>query len=216
MTLEDIVEKLALSVAEGDEDRVKQVANEIIQRNLDPAIAIDKGLTKGILTVGERWTRGEAFITEVIIVANAFKVGLEVLEPKLKEKGGKLKTVGRFLIGTVQGDIHDIGKNIVGAMLRAAGFDVRDLGVDVPRDKFVEEAKQFNTDIIGLSSLLTTSMPEQRNVIEAFKQANLRDKVKVMVGGTSVTNEWVQEIEADARGVDALDAVKKAKALLGR
>jgi len=212
---QDLLRKLAEAVEKGDEDAAAVAAKEALSKGLDAADAIENGLTKGITAVGDRWARGDAFITEVMLSASALKAGLGVLEPALKNRGQTRKTLGRVLLGTVQGDIHDIGKAIVGAMLTAAGFEVHDLGVDVPPEKFVEETQKIKPKIVGLSALLTVSMPVQKKVIDALQQAGLRDKVRVMIGGAPVSEKWANEIGADAYGEDAFDAIKKAKTFLG-
>jgi len=212
--LESILRKLAEAVENGDEDASASAAKEAIDKGVDPGEAIETGLTKGILAVGDRWASGRAFITEVMLSATALKAGLQVLEPALTRLGRTRKTLGRVLLGTVQGDIHDIGKSIVGSMLMAAGFEVLDLGVDVPPERFIEETLKAKPKIIGLSALLTVSMTAQKQVIDTLKQKGLRDSVKVIVGGAPVTEAWSREIGADAYGEDALDAIKKAKNLL--
>jgi len=216
LSKENVLQKLRVAVQNYDEDAVRIGAREALEKGLDPAESIQSGLMRGLLDVGERWNCGEAFITEVMLAASAFKAGLEILEPKVTEKGRSLKTLGRVVIGTVQGDIHDIGKSIVAVMLKAFGFEVQDLGVDVPSDRFIEVVKKSNPDIVGMSALLTTSMPEQKKVIERLGQAGLRDNVKVMVGGAPVTKSWASEIGADAYGEDAFEAVNKAKTLIAK
>lgn len=216
MSKEAILEKLDAAVENYDEDAAKAAAQEAAQKDIDPAEAIKDGLMKGLLNIGGKWAKGEAFITEVMLAANAFKAGLDILEPKLTQQGKQLETIGRVVIGTVQGDIHDIGKSIVAAMLKAIGFEVQDLGVDVPSEKFVEAVKKYNPHILGMSALLTTSMLEQRKVIDGLREAGLRDKVKVIVGGAPVTKAWAEEIGADAYGEDAFEAVNKAKLLVAK
>jgi len=216
LSKEAILEKLDAAVENYDEDAAKAAAQEAAQKDIDPAEAIKDGLMKGLLNIGGKWAKGEAFITEVMLAANAFKAGLDILEPKLTQQGKQLETIGRVVIGTVQGDIHDIGKSIVAAMLKAIGFEVQDLGVDVPSEKFVEAVKKYNPHILGMSALLTTSMLEQRKVIDGLREAGLRDKVKVIVGGAPVTKAWAEEIGADAYGEDAFEAVNKAKLLVAK
>jgi len=211
---ESIFKKIAEAVENGDENVTASLAREAIDKGVDPGEAIERGFTEGVLAVGDRWASGRAFITEVMLSAAAMKAGLQVLEPALTRQGRTRKTLGRVLLGTVQGDIHDIGKSIVGAMLTAAGFDIIDLGVDVPPAKFIEEIPKAKPEIIGLSSLLTVSMPIQKEIIDALKREELRDSIKVMIGGAPVTEAWAREIGADAFGEDALDAIKKAKKLL--
>ena len=209
----ELLEKLDAAVENYDEDAAKAAAQEAIQKDMDPAVAIKNGLMKGLLNIGNKWAKGEAFITEVMLAANAFKAGLDILEPKLTRQGKQLETTGKVVIGTVQGDIHDIGKSIVAAMLKATGFEVQDLGVDVPSEKFIEAVEKHQPHIVGMSALLTTSMLEQRKVIDALREAGLRDHVKIIVGGAPVTKAWSEEIGADAYGEDAFEAVNKVKQL---
>ena len=213
MSDEQILEKLDTAVEKYDEDAAKAAAEEALRKNVDPALAIKNGLMKGLLNIGNKWAKGEAFITEVMLAANAFKAGLDILEPKLLQKGKHLETIGKVVIGTVQGDIHDIGKSIVAAMLKATGFEVHDLGVDVPSEKFIEAVQKHQPHILGMSALLTTSMLEQRKVIEALREAGLRDHVKIILGGAPVSKAWAEEVGADAYGEDAFEAVTKVKQL---
>jgi corrinoid protein of di/trimethylamine methyltransferase len=212
----EIIEKLESAVESYDEVAARKAAQEALAKDIDPAEAIKDGLMKGLLNMGEKWAKGEAFITEVMLAATALKAGLDILEPALRQKGKRIETVGKVVIGTVQGDIHDIGKSIVAAMLKAVGFEVQDLGVDVSSEKFVEAVKKFNPQIVGMSALLTTSMLEQRKLIEGLSEAGLRDKVRVLVGGAPVTKAWASEIGADAYGEDAFEAVNKAKLLVSK
>ena len=212
----EVIEKLCAAVESYDDVAARKAAQEALEKDIDPAEAIKNGLMKGLLNMGEKWAKGEAFITEVMLAATALKAGLDILEPALRQKGKRIETVGRVVIGTVQGDIHDIGKSIVGAMLKAVGFEVQDLGVDVSSEIFVEAVKKYNPQIVGMSALLTTSMLEQRKLIEGLSGAGLRDKVRVLVGGAPVTKAWANEIGADAYGEDAFEAVNKAKLLVSK
>jgi corrinoid protein of di/trimethylamine methyltransferase len=213
---EEILARLDAAVEKYDEDAARTAAEEAVRQDIDPALAIKDGLMKGLLNIGGKWAKGEAFITEVMLAANAFKAGLDILEPKLTQKGKRLETLGKVVMGTVQGDIHDIGKSIVAAMLKATGFEVQDLGVDVPSEKFVEAVKKYQPHIVGMSALLTTSMLEQRKVVDELRGAGLRDKVKIIVGGAPVTKAWAEEIGADAYGEDAFEAVNKTKLLVAK
>ena len=216
LSKEEILDKLDAAVEKYDEDAARATAEEAVRRDIDPSLAIKDGLMRGLLNIGSKWAKGEAFITEVMLAANAFKAGLDILEPKLTEKGKHMETIGKVVIGTVQGDIHDIGKSIVAAMLKATGFEVQDLGVDVPPEKFVDAVKKHNPQVVGMSALLTTSMLEQRKVLEELRTAGLRDKVKAIVGGAPVTKAWASEIGADAYGEDAFEAVTRSKLLVGK
>ena len=210
----DILAKLSNSVIEGNSEAAASAASEALKAQIDPLEAVENGLAKGLREVGRRFECGEMFLMQLILSGEAMKKGLEVLKSEMLRNKKELKASGSFLIGTVEGDIHDIGKSIVAAMLTAEGFDVIDGGVDVPDKVFLDKTKEFNPQIIGLSALMTTTRTKQKDVIEALKQAGLRDAVKVMVGGATVTPEWAKEIGADGYGEDAIDAPKKARELL--
>jgi len=208
-----LIGKLKKAVVNCDAEEAERVAKEALKAGLDPLEAIEKGLARGIRIVGKRFEMKKAFLPELMLAAVTMKAALSVLEPALAKRK-KSKNKGTVLLGTVEGDIHDIGKNIVGAMLRANGFEVHDIGVDVPPEKFVEKVKEVKPDIVGISALLTTTMPKMVEVIEALKKAGLRDKVKVLVGGAPVRKEWAQQIGADAYATDAVEAVRVSKKLL--
>ncbi|MFQ6053849.1 MAG: B12-binding domain-containing protein [Candidatus Bathyarchaeia archaeon] len=211
-----ILEELRDAVLDYDEDRVRSLAEEAVGMGVDPVEALEDGLAKALREVGDRFGRGEAFVTELIAAAQAMEAGAAVLNEEIARRGASRRSIGRFLIGTVEGDIHSIGKNIVATMLQAAGFEVIDLGVDVPTEVFVEKVREVGPDILGLSALMTTTMTKQREVIDALREAHLRGGVKVMVGGAPVTEEWVEEIGADACGLDAGNAVNVALHLIGK
>lgn len=215
-TRTDILERLASSVIEGNSEAARSAAGEALNAQLDPLETIENGLAKGLREVGRRFECGELFLMQLILSGEAMKAGVEVLKPEILRQKKQLTGPGTFLIGTVEGDIHDIGKSIVAAMLTAEGFDVVDLGVDIPDQVFVEKIKEIKPSILGLSALMTTTRTKQKEVIEALRRAGLRNAVKVMVGGATVTPEWAQEIEADAYGEDAIDAARKAKQLIKR
>ncbi|MGQ9531018.1 MAG: corrinoid protein [Candidatus Bathycorpusculaceae bacterium] len=215
MSVESVIEKLRLAILEYNSEDAVSAAKEVIKIGVDPLKAIEEGLAQGIREVGEKFANGEAFLPELIMAAEAMKKALEVLEPELKKEKKERKTLGKVLLGTVAGDIHSIGKTIVGAMLSANGFEVYDIGEDVPAEKFVEKVKELNPDILGLSALLTTTLPEQKAIIEALKREGLRDKVKVVVGGAPTSKEWAEEIGADGYGANATEAVEVVKRLLG-
>jgi len=209
-----IISGLMEAVLNFDDDKVRELALKAVEEGLDPVEALEEGLAKALREVGDRFGRGDAFITELIAAAQAMEAGAEVLNEEIARRGATRKAVGRFMIGTVEGDIHSIGKNIVKTMLTAAGFEVIDLGVDVKAETFVEKARELEPDIIGLSALMTTTMVNQREVIEALIGAELKKRVKVIVGGAPVTEEWVEEIGADAVGFDAGSAVQVALGLM--
>jgi corrinoid protein of di/trimethylamine methyltransferase len=211
---EKILKGLREAVLYFDEDEVKRLSEEAVEAGLDPVEVLEEGLAKALREVGNRFESGEAFITELIASAQAMEVGSEILNREIAKRGVTRRSAGKFLIGTVEGDIHSIGKNIVKTMLTAAGFEVFDLGTDVTSGEIVEKVKEFKPDILGLSSLMTTTMSKQREVIDELKKAGLREDVKVIVGGAPVTEAWVEEIGADACGLDAGSAVKKSLKLM--
>jgi corrinoid protein of di/trimethylamine methyltransferase len=214
MNKEDILKGLGEAVINFDEKTAKSLSDKAIKEGIDPVEALEDGLAKALREVGKRFGRGDAFITELIAAAQTMEAGAEILNVEIARMGSSRRTIGRFLIGTVEGDIHSIGKNIVVTMLRAEGFEVIDLGVDVPKEVFVRKVKELKPDILGLSALMTTTMAGQREIIEALARAGLREDLKVMVGGAPVTEDWVKEIGADACGLDAGMAVNSALRLL--
>jgi len=213
---EEILNRLRNTVVGCDVEGAVKAAEEALKVGVDPAEAIEEGLAKGVRIVGDRFGAGKAFLTELVIAAEAMKQAIAILEPAIS-KGAKVtrKTLGKVLIGTVEGDIHDIGKSIVGTMLTVAGFEVVDLGVDVPVDKFIEKTREVEPNIIGMSALMTTTMSKMADVIKALEKEGLRKKVKVIVGGAPTSMEWAEEIGADGHGGDAMEAVEVAKKLVG-
>jgi corrinoid protein of di/trimethylamine methyltransferase len=169
----------------------------------------------GVNQVGEAFTNGNAFLPELVMAGEAMKVAVTTLEPEMKRRGTERKTLGKVVLATVEGDIHEIGKSLVGTMLSAAGFEVFDLGVNVATSKIIEKTQEVQAQIIGLSALLTTTMVKQREVIEILNSIGLRQSVKVMVGGAPVTREWVKQIGADGYSEDAIGAVIVARQLVG-
>ncbi len=210
----EVIEKLRTAVLEFDVDRVRAVAEEAVHLDIDPVEAIEDGLSKGVRTIGDRFAAGEAFLTELVMAGEAMKAGVEVLRPIILQRKLQRKSTGIVVIGTVRGDIHDIGKNIVAVMLEAAGFEVGDLGVDVPPDRFVDKTKETNAQIVGMSALLTVTTPEQKIAMEALEKAGLRKNVKVAIGGAAVTPEWAREIGAEGYSDNAVDAVELFKKLV--
>jgi len=213
-TIDTNLEKISKSVMDGDIDTVKLLVKESLKNGANPLELVDKGLAKGIRTVGERYGKGEIFLTELLMGAEAMKVGMEIINPEIKKQKKELKKVGSIIIGTVAGDIHDLGKNIVAALFSAHGFDVVDLGVDVPDQKFIDGVKEMKPDILGLSALMTSTIPKQRELINLLKSSGLRDKVKVMIGGAAVNEDYARDIGADGYAENANDAVVKAKTLV--
>lgn len=214
MNREKLLEDLSKGVIQGDPTFAKNAASEAMEKKIDPLQAINHGLNFGMKEVGKRFSNGEFFLPELILATKAMEAALEVIYPIIDAQGRAPCYLGKVLLGTVTGDSHDIGKNIVGAVFTANGFEVIDLGVDVPVKVFVEKVKELEPDVLGMSALMSTTMQEQRKVIEALKEAGLRDKVKVLVGGAVVTSNWAEDIEADGYGEDAVDAIAEVKKIL--
>jgi len=212
--MEDLINKLKVAIIEGDEEEALKVTKELLERGIDPKLIIERALEPAMKIVGEKFEREEYFIPEVMLAAEVFKKVMEFLKPHLGQEVGE-KSKGRVVIGTVRGDIHELGKNLVATMLSVAGFEVIDLGVDVSPEKFIEAVEKYRPDVLGLSALMTTTMIEQKVVIEELKRRGLRDKVKVIVGGAPVTEEWAREIGADGYAANAYEAVRLVKKLLG-
>ena len=215
MAKEELLAAMAASVIDGEIEQAAVLAQKALAQGLDPIVAIEQGYAAGIRDVGERFARGECFLPHLAMGAEAMKSAMAVLEPEMARRQQERATLGRVVIGTVAGDIHEIGKTLVATMLVANGFTVKDLGVNVPAERFVEAVGQEKAQLVGLSALLTTTMLAQREVVAALERAGLRGQVKVMVGGAPVSASWAQEIGADGYAEDAVGAVRKAKELLG-
>jgi corrinoid protein of di/trimethylamine methyltransferase len=203
------------SVIDGDAEQAEVLARQALERGLDPLDAINKGFVEGVNYVGQQFGCGEMFLPDLVLAGEAMKAAVAVLEPEMQKRGSQRQMLGRVVLGTVKGDIHEIGKTLVATMLSASGFQVYDLGVDVPFEKFAQKAREVGADIVGVSALLTTTMTGQKSVIEALGDGGLRPKVKVMVGGAPVTRSWADEIGADGYSEDAIGAVAEAKRLVG-
>lgn len=212
---DELFQAMAQSVIDGEVDDARRLAQEAIERGIDPLEAINKGFVVGVNYVGEQFAAGEMFLPDLVLAGEAMKAAVEVLEPELARRGTERQMLGTVVIGTIEGDIHDIGKTLVATMLSTAGFKVHDLGVDVPVSTFIDKAREVEADIVGVSALLTTTMVKQRDVVEALEEAGLRSRVKVMVGGAPVTQGWADEIGADGYSEDAIGAVAVAKRLVG-
>ena len=211
----ELFNAMAQSIIDGEPEVARQLAMQALEHGIDPLEAINHGFVVGMNHVGEQFSRGDMFLPDLVIAGDAMKAAVEILEPEMTKRGTLRQTLGKVVIGTVKGDIHDIGKTLVGTMLSASGFQVYDLGVDVPVVQFVEKARQVEADIVGLSALLTTTMVTQKTVIEALDDMGLRPKVKVMVGGAPVTRNWADQIGADGYSEDAIGSVAVAKKLVG-
>jgi corrinoid protein of di/trimethylamine methyltransferase len=212
--MSNLVSTLRDQLLKFDADQFVQVVRKAVNKGYDP-IEVVNALTQVLSEVGKKFERGEIFLVHLVVAGEAArKATVEVLEPLIKKSKQKRKALGKVLIGTVEGDIHDIGKNIVAMMLYTAGFEVNDIGKDVPTVEFVRKTKEYNADIVALSALLTTTLPVQRDVIEALKKAGLRQKVKILVGGAPATAKWAKDVGADGYGEDAIEAVRVAKKLM--
>jgi corrinoid protein of di/trimethylamine methyltransferase len=212
---EELFQKMSQSILDGDSDAAVALANQAIQAGIDPLDAITKGFVIGVNQVGENFASGDAFLPELVMAGEAMKAAVATLEPEMQKRGTARQVFGKVVLATVEGDIHEIGKTLVGTMLSASGFQVYDLGVDVLAAKIIEKVKEVDADLVGLSALLTTTMVKQKEVIDELDKLGLRKKVKVMVGGAPVTRDWVQKIEADGYSEDAIGAVGLAKQLMG-
>jgi trimethylamine corrinoid protein len=211
-----ILEQLRKAIQEYDVDQAKHFSQEAIKKGLDPTEIIKKGPAVVLKEIGEKFACGELFLPELVAAGQAGEASIAALNEEISRRSESTESLGKVVIGTVFGDVHSIGKNIVATMLRVAGFHVTDMGVDVPADTFIQKVKELKPDILGLSALLTTTMDEQRKLIIRLKEEGLRDKVKVMVGGAPVSPEWGKEIGADSVALDAQDGVEKAFKLLGK
>ena len=212
---DELFKKMAQAVIDGEAEDAEALAQQVLDGGIDPLDAINKGFTAGMDVVGELYSTGEYFLPDLIMGGEAMKAALAVLEPALQAAGQAREVLGKVVLGTVKGDIHEIGKSLVGSMLSANGFEVYDLGIDVESEVFVAKAREYDADIVALSALLTTTMLHQRDVIEHLSEAGLRDHVKVMVGGSPVTPDWANRIGADGFAEDAANAVVVAKKLMG-
>ena len=212
---DDLYAQMAKAIIDGEAEEAAALAQEGLTAGLAPGDILDKGFVKGIEEVGDLFAKGEFFLPELVQGAEAMKAAVAVLQPAIDAAGGGRQTLGVAVAGTVAGDIHEIGKTIVCSMLSAAGFTVTDVGCDVPIESFVAKVKELSPDLLLLSALLTTTMPNQQKTIEALKEAGLREGVKVMIGGAPTTRAWADEIGADGYAEDAIEAVATAKGLLG-
>jgi len=206
------LKELQEALFRGDVSRVKEITQRALQEKVEPKEILEQGLITGMKVVGIKFKNNEIFLPEVLLASQAMYGGLELLQPKLIKSG--VKAVGKVIIGTAKGDLHDIGKNLVAMMLRGGGFEVIDLGINVTPEKFLKASQEHQPDIVGISALLTTTMIGMMDVITILKKAGLRNKIKVMVGGAPVTQEFANEIGADEYAPDAASAVEKARELL--
>jgi len=207
------LKEIADNLIKGKAPEVKELVQRAIDEGEDVEKVLNEGLVAGMSVVGAKFKANEFYVPEVLIAARAMKAGMGILRPILAEKN--IKGIGTVVLGTVRGDLHDIGKNLVAMMLEGAGFEIIDLGVDVSPEKFIETAKEKKADLVGLSALLTTTMPSMKDVVKAVGDSGLKDKVKVMIGGAPLTQSYADEIGADGYAPDAASAVDEVKQLLG-
>ncbi|MGD8880944.1 MAG: corrinoid protein [Desulfobacterales bacterium] len=210
MSRENIINEAIRSVIAGDEDAATKVADTVIAEGINPIDIISEGFAQGMIKVGDLFANEQYALPEVLLSADAMRSALDLLAPHIPREAVQ-KKMGTVVIGTVQGDIHDIGKRIVATMLEVYGFEVHDLGRDVPVEKFIEKVKEVNADIVAASALMTTTMVAQKLLHEALQEAGIRDKVKLMVGGAAVTQDWADQIGADGYAEEVTEAVKKAR-----
>lgn len=213
--MNELLSQISQSLVDGDPDATFELTQKALAAGLEPLTIIREGLMPGMNIVGDFFARGDYFLPDLIIAADGMKRAMELLEPELRARQQALETPGVVVMGTVKGDIHEIGKSLVATMLSANGFKVHDLGVDVPIATFIAKVKETGATLVGLSALLTTTMTMQREVIKALVAEGLRDQVKVMVGGAPVTKGWAEEIGADGYAEDAMGAVALARRLAG-
>ena len=210
----EILAKLTSSLVEGEPDDTVALTGQAIDEGMEPLTIINQGLVPGMDIVGARFQSGEYFLPHLIIAASAMQQAMALLEPELRARQQAAESRGIVVIGTVKGDIHEIGKTLVGTMMSASGFQVHDLGVDVPTETFVAKVKETNANILGLSALLTTTMTIQRDVIDALEEAGIRSQVRVIVGGAPVSQDWAKTIGADGYAEDAVGAIELGKHLM--
>lgn len=212
----DTFSAMRQSIIDGAPDTASSLAQQAISAGMAPLDAINNGYVLGMHDVGEQFARGQMFLPDMMASAEAMRAAMSVLDPELRRLGTERPMAGVVILGTTKGDIHEIGKILVGTLLTAHGFRVHDLGVDVPGEKFAQTARELNADIVGVSALLTTTMRNQKTVIEALEKAGVRSRVRVMVGGAPVTKRWADEIGADGYAKDAMSAVTLARELIAQ
>lgn len=212
----NLLEEISQAVVDLDDERVNRLTREALKAGIVPRLILEAGLRQGITMVGDSFSRGEVYLPELMLAAQAMQGAIEILKPEMAKEQTQTPNLGRVVMGTVAGDLHDLGKGLVISLLEMAGFEVIDLGIDVPSQKFVESVTQYRPDVIGMSALMSTTLRNQQKVMEALTEEGLRDRVKVIVGGAAVTSEWAKKIGADGYSDSATDAVGVVKTLLGQ
>jgi len=210
----DTLSAMRQSIIDGAPENASDLAQQAVACGMAPIDAINNGYVPGMHDVGEQFARGQMFLPDMMASAEAMRAAMSVLDPELRKLGTERPRAGVVVLGTTKGDIHEIGKILVGTLLTAHGFEVHDLGVDIAGEKFAAKARELKADIVGVSALLTTTMRNQKGVVEALEQAGLRSQVKIMVGGAPVTRRWAEEIGADGYAKDAMSAVAMAQELM--
>lgn len=208
----DVLDQVRESVIEGSKADALKFTQQALDENIPPATILNQALVPAMGEIGKRFERKECFVPEMLLAARAMQAGVALLKPHMVE--ADKQPIAKIVLGTVKGDMHDVGKNLVGMMLEGAGFEIVDLGVDVPPEKFVQAVLLQHPQLVGMSALLTTTMPWMGKTIASLQQAGLRDRIKILVGGAPVTSEYARQIGADAYGADAASAVRVAKSLL--
>jgi 5-methyltetrahydrofolate--homocysteine methyltransferase len=208
----DILEEISERLQQGDGESVSELTKQAVEQKVSPKTILDEGLIGGMNVIGQRYKAHEIFLPQVLLAAKAMYAGMDVLRPLFVKEG--MPSVGKVVIGSVQGDLHDIGKNLVGIMLKGAGFEVIDLGNDVAPEKFVEAAAKEDATVIGMSALLTTTMPVMKRTVDLLEEKGLRAKIRIIIGGAPVSEEFAQRIGADAYGYDSTNAVETVKRLV--
>jgi corrinoid protein of di/trimethylamine methyltransferase len=214
--IEELYKEMAQSIIDGEAEQAVVLAQKSIELQMHPLDTITKGFVVGVNYIGDQFGKGEAFLPELVMAGEAMKAAVAILEPELLKLGEAREVMGRVVLATVEGDIHEIGKTLVGTMLSASGFEVYDIGVDAPAEKIIGKALEVNANLIGMSALLTTTMVRQREVIEELDKEGLRPRIQVMVGGAPITKDWAEKIKANGTSEDAVGAVKLAKQLVGK
>ena len=216
MSAEKIIEDLKEAILGLNDEKAVEAANKLIAQGVDPLVGVEKGLSSGMTIIGDKFNQGECFLPELIRAGNAFNAAINVLEPEIMKRGKKQSQAGVVVLGTVTGDVHKIGKDILAMLLKTRGFVVHNLGEDVSMSKFVSKAEELNADVIGMSALLTTTMSAQKEVIDFLKEKGIRDNFLVMVGGGPVNQKWSDEIGADGYAETAENAVQLALRLIDK